>query len=109
MSKEKLMELKLGSEDIEIGGEAYQVQEMTVSESTDYESALVSMVNGKPVYDIKNAKKKLVQLTLFQNGERVFGDKDLGLVEKLPYSIMQQVFEVASKLNKLDGVKNIKN
>lgn len=110
MSKESLMGLSLGTEDIEIGGEVYQVREMTVEQATEYESTMVSVgAGGKTTYDIKSAKKKLVQLTLCQNGENVFGEKDLGLVDKLPYSVMQQIFEVASRINKLDGAKNIKN
>jgi hypothetical protein len=103
-----LMEAKVAEETITINNEKYQIREMTAGEASEYEGGLFNMVNNKPVYDTKNAKKKLVLLTLCQDGKRVFEDKDMGLLDKLPYGILNQIFDVASKLNRLNAETNTK-
>ena len=101
MGKEALLQAKFGKEEIEINGDKYEIREMTAGDAAIYESSLFNMVNGKPIYNTKNAKTKLVLMALYQNGARVFEDKDIGLIESLPYSVLNQVFEIASKLNSL--------
>ena len=101
MSKDNLINIKFTEEEVEINGEKYIVKEMNAGEASDYESSLFSMVNGKPVYNTKNAKAKLVLATLHQDGEKVFEDKDISLIEKMPSSVLNKLFGVASNLNNL--------
>ena len=101
MGKESLAKAKFAAETIDIEGESYEIREMTAGEASVYESSLFSMVNGKPIYNTKNAKPRLVLMTLYQAGARVYDDKDIGLVEALPYSTLNQLFDVASRLNSL--------
>lgn len=109
MGKDNLLKLTLKSEEVELNGEKYEVREMTGEDASEYESGIFKMVNGKPVYDTKNVKAKLVVLTLFQNGEPVFDKKDIGLVNQLPASVISKVFDVATKVNKLELDENVKN
>jgi len=101
MSKDNLINIKLAQEEVDIKGEKYIVKEMTAGEASNYESDLFSMVNGKPVYNTKNAKAKLVLSVLYQDDVKVFEPKDLSLLEKMPSSILNKLFDVASKLNNL--------
>jgi len=103
MSKENLLNMKFAEEEVTIGKEKYIVKEMTAGDASDYESGLFSMVNGKPVYNTKNAKAKLIMATLYQDGVKVFEPKDISLIEGMPSGVLNKLFTVASNLNNLGG------
>ena len=109
MSKELLLGVKFKSKKIKINGENYEVREMNASNASEYESSLFKIVNNKPVYNTKDAKNKLVLLTLFKNNEQVFAKNDIGLVGQLPASIVNKIFEVATNINQLDPEETEKN
>lgn len=109
MSKEKLLKLKLKNEKIKVDGETYEIREMSGEDASEYESSIFKMVNGKPVYDTKNAKAKLVALTLYQDGEKVFENNDLGLINQLPASVINNFFNLSARVNMLDVEENVKN
>lgn len=109
MSKEKLLSIKLNSEEIEIDGEKYEIREMMGSDAAEYEGSLFSIVNGKPAYNTKNAKAKLIALTLYQNNAPVFEAKDIALINQLPASVTNRIFAAAARINKLDADTNVKN
>jgi len=109
MSKELLLSVKFKSETIKLNGENYEVREMTAKNAAEYESSLFKIVNNKPVYNTKDAKNKLVLSTLFKNNEQVFGKNDIGLVGQLPASMVNKIFEAATKINQLDPEENEKN
>lgn len=110
MSKEFLLGLAFSQETIQIEGKTFIVKEMDAGTSNKYEASLYKIVNNKPIYDVKNAKLKLVLLTLHdEQGNRVFAENDLGIIEQLPSHIVDEIFQVASSLNGLNQDEAEKN
>lgn len=110
MNKEKLMGLSFGSKKIKLGDDEYLIKEMNAELAGKYESSLYKFVDGKPVYNATDAKTKLVLYTLHNlDGSRTFENSDLGLVRQLPAHIVDEIFNVASNINKLDADTTEKN
>jgi len=100
MSLQHLMELKFNEEEIIIGEEKYLVREMNCGDFGKYQASIIKFVNNKPEYEAKNAQKNLIMYSLRDmDGKRVFKDKDGELVEKLPKSAGEKIFEIATRLN----------
>jgi len=109
MGKDNLLNSIFESKNIKINNEEYTIKEMNGEEASDYESSMITMTNGKPIYNMKDAKVKLIQLTLHQNEKQLFEKKDIGLINKMPYSVINKIFKVASEINKLDKDNAEKN
>jgi len=111
MNKELLLNLKFKSKTIKINGEEWEVRELSAGDSSEYQSSLYKIVNGKPIPNLKDATLKLVLLTLFKNNEKVFGKNDLQLIkDRMPASIVNEIATVATELNGLnDSEENEKN
>jgi len=110
MSKEFLLGLNFRKEAVKIEGKNFTVKEMDAKTSQSYSNSLYKVVNGKVKYDTSTAMTKLVMLTLCdEEGNRIFGDNDHGLIEQLPGHIVEKVFKVAQKLNNLDAEEVEKN
>lgn len=104
--REKLLETKLKEQSVELEGEMAVVKEMTAGEASKYENSLYKMVGGKIVFNTEDAKPKLVALTLYDNeGSLVFGAKNIEQVKMLPSHIVDEVYQIAMKLNGLEGKK----
>jgi len=109
MGLQHLSELKFNEEEIEIGGEKYLVREMDCGDFGKYQASLIKFVNNKPQYKAENAQKNMIMYSLRDlDGSRVYSDKDLALVDKLPKSIAERIFEIAAKLNGI-GEESAKN
>lgn len=111
MSKEFLLGLNFRSKELIIEGHKFIIKEMDASTAEKYESSLYKIVGQSVKYDASKAKTKLVMLTLYdeEGKERVFQDKDYGLVENLPSHVVNEIFNVASSLNNLDVEEAEKN
>jgi len=110
MNKEKLLGLAFRSKEITIEGDKYLVKEMNAAIAQEYEASLYKIIGQSVKYDASKAKTNLVLLTLFgTDGNRIFEDKDFGLVEQLPAHVVDMVFQVASNLNNLDPGETEKN
>ena len=110
MGREKLFELEFEQIEIDIKGDKYIVKEMNAKDAGEYESSLYTVVGQTVKYNTKNAKEKLVLRTLCEvNGDRIFGDNDIALIGKLPASVVDKVFQIASKLNGLEKEGTEKN
>ena len=106
---EDILKVAFKEEEIKIGNKMYFIREMSGKEDGEYSDTLLKVVNGEPVYDLKNAKLKLVAICLFEGDKRVFNKEDFGVVEQLPASLINEIFEIAAKLNNLDEAKTEKN
>ena len=108
--RDKLVAQLFKTEELEIDGEKYFIREMTAGAATEYEESLLDMSSGKPVYKLKGAKSRMVQACLFtEKGEHVFEKKDLLLVESMPKSLVEKIFDLATRVNSLDPKVTEKN
>ena len=110
MGKEKLFEALFAQEEIEINGEKFIVKEMNAKDAGEYESSLYKQVGSTIQYVTKNAKEKLVIRTLCDvEGKKIFEINDIEQVGTLPASVVDKVFQFASKLNGLEKGESEKN
>jgi predicted fused transcriptional regulator/phosphomethylpyrimidine kinase len=109
MGRDNLFEVKFDEKEIEINGDKYFVREMNAKDASEYESSLYKQVGNTIQYVTKNAKEKLVIKTLYDSEGRVFKESDIELVGKLPASVVDKIFQVASKLNGLESEEVEKN
>jgi hypothetical protein len=101
--REKLISSGFKSQEMIIDEIGYIVKEMNAKDATEYEASLYKMVDGKPILTLGNSKSRLVQKTLHdKEGNRIFEEKDIELVNKMPASLVNKIFEIASDLN---GIK----
>jgi len=107
MSLQHLIESAFKKEEILINGEKYLVKEMSAGEYTAYQKTLYTMVNNKPIYKVENAVKNLVLYTLHDiDGNRIFKDTDAVLLDKMPQSIVDEIYNHAAKVNGLDQTED---
>lgn len=110
MGKESLLKIAFKHEEIEIGGEKYQIRELSSGEASKYQASVVKVVNGRPQYDLKNSMRDLIMLSLCdEKGDRVFSDEDAGMIDMLPSSVSEQIFKTAQKVNGMDAESAEKN
>lgn len=90
---------------IDVDGTKFVIKEMTAGDAEEYQSSLYSVDgSGKVKYNTKDAQTKLVFLCLHdENEERVFTkDADLKLIKQMPSSLVNKIFDEATKINNLD-------
>lgn len=105
--KDKLLKSTLKEEKIELNGEVAIVREMTAGKASVYENSLYTVVGKDVKLDTKDAKAKLLCLTLYdEEGTEVFKIKDIEQVKQLPASIVDKVYQIAISINGLDKAKN---
>ena len=108
--KDRLIQSLFKAEDITLGEDVFSVREMDTKQSTAYEGSLIKVVGGKPEYDLKEAKSKMVQLCLFdKDGKKVFEKGDIPLIEAMPKSVVEKIFDIATKINAIDKTVTEKN
>jgi hypothetical protein len=111
----KLMAMTFNQETININGTTFIVKEMNAQDKAIYENSIYEYKQVgkelKVIPKLEGAKTKLVIYTLHdEKGEKVFkGLEDLGLVEKLPASIIEKICDTAGKLNGLNQEEVTKN
>lgn len=82
----------------EFGGTAY-VRGLTSGERDHYEAQVMQRRGKELVPNLTNARAKLVVLALCdENGERLFGDRDISALGKLPAKGVQRIFDKARDL-----------
>jgi hypothetical protein len=107
MLKDKLLAVKTKEKKIEVEGETLIIKEMLAGEATKYESSLYSIVNGQPVLKMEGSKSKMIALCVYdQDGKRVFEDKDIALIEKMPTTLIDKLFKECSSVNGMGNTKN---
>lgn len=109
--KNKLMGLKLKEEvlTIENGDDPIilTIKEMNAGEASKYENSLYTIVGKTVKYNTEEAKTKLVALTTYDaEGNRCFEISDIEQVKTLPAHVVDEIFQLASKLNGLEKGKN---
>lgn len=110
MSKEKLLGLKRKQQTVTVEGITIIVKEMTNGDAEVYQNSLYKIVGDKMIYQTDNIKAKLFIYTAHdEQGEKMFDIKDLGLVNQLPASVIDKVFQVANDLNNLNPEQVEKN
>ena len=109
-TKEKLLGLRLKQKEVDIQGINVIVKELTAGEKSDYDGSLFKIVNGKPQYQIKNAKEKLVAYSCYdENDNKLFGLNDLEQVKRLPSNVLEILFDAATEINSVDIEDEVKN
>lgn len=111
--RDRLSKAKFAEEEvtIEIDGEqiGVMVREMTAGECGKYQSSLYKLVNNTPIVNMENAQAKLIAACLFdKDGNKVYEDKDIELINRLPANVVTLLFEVAGRVNNLER-NRIKN
>lgn len=110
MSREKLIKAIFKEQKITINGEDYLIKEMNAKDAAAFDKSVVSIVDDKVKYNMEVAKIRLTQATLCDaDGKRIFGKADLGLIEALPSSIVNEIFQIASDMNNMESAAVIKN
>lgn len=85
----------------EWGGEVL-VRGLTGAERDAFEQSIAEQKGGSVKMNLQNVRAKLVALTVVnEEGERIFSDKDAGLLGKKSAAALNRVFEVAQKLSGL--------
>lgn len=108
--KEKLLGLKLKEKEVDIKGLKVIVKELTAGQKSEYEGSLFKIVNGKPVYNTKNAKEKLIAYSCYdKDGNILFKIEDIAQIKQLPSSVSELLFDVATEINNADIEEEVKN
>jgi hypothetical protein len=107
MLKDTLLKSVFGQEIVEANGIEFIARELTSGDAVKYESSLYSIVNGQPVLKMENSKAKLISLALYdKDGNKVFTDKDIEIINSLPAKLVNKLFEACSKVNGIGTEKN---
>lgn len=78
------------------------IQELTGSERDEWETLLAKKTKDGKVTDCGAVRAKLVQLALVeQNGERVYSADELSLINGLPSTLREDLFDAAMEHNRL--------
>lgn len=103
MSIEKLMGVGFKQETVNINGETIIIKEMNGGQATKYQASLYK-VDGKGNVRMKleNTTARLLLYTVHDSqGNIMFKDTDIELINKLPKSVIDQLFSAAIKINGL--------
>lgn len=86
---------------------------LTCGEKDEYENDTVNVKAGSREVRINNARAVLIQRTVYdQHGNRLFAEKDIGKICRLPAAIAEPIYEKARRLSRMaisdieDLVKN---
>jgi hypothetical protein len=101
MNKEKLFGLKRKETIVELSDDVkVVVKELMAGEMAEYTASLYKFVNGKAVPQLKDQQAKLVALSCYEdNGEHMFSKTDTEMINTLPYSVIEKLYNAAEKLN----------
>lgn len=104
-SIDTLLNSSFGQSTIQVDGTTFLIKEMDAGSADKYQSGLY-VIDGKGgvKYNTKEAKTKLVFLCLHdEQGNRVFTkDADMALIKRMPSSLVDKIFNEATKVNNLE-------
>ena len=98
-----LLDLKGRIVKVKIDKKDFYVKEMTAGQAEEYEASLY-IIKGKNIeYNTKDAKSKLILITVCdEHGGLLFKKADLSLIKALPAHVVNKLFDKATEINSLD-------
>ena len=99
MSKANLAAIGFKKKEIELNGETYEIREMNAAQLQEYQDSMIDYSDGYKKISTKDAIWLLVLFCLHQDGKPVYDRADKGLIEQLPYSVIDEITDIAQDIN----------